>query len=372
MGIFAEVDGKKVEFHNFTFDSANSIFTSEIDKSTGVSLSVETSANLDTSFENKEFHVHFLSKKGLLESEIFQVFDKFRERRIGWCIPVNALNSSEHNFATDEHFQRYAYIGLKNALNSIGPGIFTNFPCIDKGNTPSISGILPESTALLIISQETLDREFIISMWLPALANLGYFQLTNIAPENICIQRPKISESQISLTPISQEIGSLDYITAIYSRTLPFEKKSVFQFFYLYQIIELMMELVFKTEQAKLVQDIISAQEDTNATKEILDKANQNASEKRRMGLLARNYCCCENDFGSLITACNNLLRELGKSEGSNLETALYPIRNFLFHQFRNFPTTAEPALEDLIVNFSAFLPILLANFRYPANLPTL
>jgi hypothetical protein len=369
MGIIAEIDARTVEFKNFTFDNASSIFISETDKLTGMSLPVKTALSLDTSFEGKEFHVYFLSKKGLRENDVFQLFDQSQARRIGWCIPVNALDSVDHDYASNAHLQKYAYVGIRNALNKIDRGIFTRPLRIDGDSPIGISDILPESTALLVISQETLDVEFDIARWLPGLASLGYFQLTAIDPENISIDRPRVGSKEVKISPVAKAINNLDYLTSIYSHTLPFEKKLVFQFFHLYQVIELLMELVFKHEHASLVEGLISAKEDLSATKEILDKASENTSEKRRMGLLVQKYCCCQDASTDLVAACNMLLRQLGKPEGENLQTTLYTIRNFLFHQYRNFPATAEQTLEDVMPSLGLFLAMLLANFKYPASL---
>lgn len=370
MSICINIGGKEVNFRNFAFDNASSTFKSELDVSTGLSLSIAMPISIDKAFDAKDFLVYFLTKKGLAESEIFQVFDKSRDRRIGWCIPVNALSSVEHDYASNIHFQRYAYAGLKSALNSLQPGIYLKRPLVGEDAPLYISEILPESTALLIISKETLFGDFEISRWIPALAALGYFQLASIDPENICVQRERVSVSQVHLMPTSEDIGDLEHLITIYSHAYPFEKKALFQFFYLYQIIELLMELVFKKEQSDLVKKIVSAQYDINATKELLDGAHGNTSEKRRMGLLARNYCHCESETGELVCVCNELLRLLNKEEGASLETTIYPIRNFLFHQFRSFPGSAEKALERVIISLSSFLPVLLANFRYPAVKP--
>lgn len=371
MGIIAEIEAKTLEFKNFTFDRSSLIFASEVNDPTEASILIRTPLELDTTFEDegKKFHVFFLSKKGLRESEVFQLFDQPRNQRIGWCIPVNALDSVDHDYASHKHFRKYAYVGIRDALNKIDRSIFTRQLHIDGESPIGISDILPESTALLVISQETLDVEFEIARWLPGLASLGYFQLTAIDPENISIDSPRMGSKEVKISPVAITINNFDYLTSIYSHALPFEKKLVFQFFFLYQVIELLMELVFRHEQASLVDGLISAKEDLSATKEILSKANENTSERRRMGLLVQKYCCCEDASIDLVTACNMLLRQLGKAEGGNLQTTLYAIRNFLFHQHRDFPAAAEEMLEDVITSLGLFLPRLLADFKYPASL---
>lgn len=368
MSIYANVGKEMIEFHNFSFDKASSTFKSEVDSKTGLSLSIRTPIDLDDSFEEKEFLVFFFSKKELAESEIWQVYDKNRDRRIGWCIPVNALSSTEHGYASNIHFRRYAYVALKTGINSLQRNLYTKRPSINEDEPILLSEVLPESTALLVISKETIEGDFEISRWIPALAALGYFQLTSIDPEHIKVKNDRLESNEIYIIPTSADIGDLDHLTKIYSHAYPFEKNPSFQFFYLYQVIELLMELIFKNEQAKLVQKIISAQQDINTTKDILEGSYTNTSEKKRMGLLARNYCRCENEISELVSICNTLLRQLNKEEGTTLETTIYPIRNFLFHQFRNFPNSAEKTLASVVAHLSSLLPKLLGKFNYSST----
>jgi hypothetical protein len=369
MGVYATVSGRELSFRAFTFDDNTCCFVSEPEADTGLTLSVAAPINVDRQFDSKEFFVHLFSKAELVESEIFQVVDHLRSKRIGWCIPVNALTSTDHDEAENVHFRRYAYAALKTCLNSFPAEIFTKHPQLEDSIKISISDILPDSTSVFIVSKETLEGDFDIAQWIPAFAALGYFQLTSIDPINIYVRHAKISDKQVRITPASREIADLSHIHGIYTRAYPFEAKPHFQFFYLYQIVEALLELVFRKEQANLVQKLIASKDDLNGTKDLLDGASTNISEKRRMGLLARTYCQCEGDISEFVSVCNELLRLLGKKEGSNMETTLYPIRNFLFHQYRNFPSNGESVLGRVIESLASLLPVLLSNFRPPVEL---
>jgi hypothetical protein len=366
MGVVVQIDSTRVEFSNFAFDEASKAFVSEAESSTGMSLYVQTPLSLDKSFEGKNFHVFFLSKKGLRESEIFQFFDGSRDRRIGWCIPVNALDSNDHDYANNLHFLRYAYVGIKCALNSIDNTFFYTSHNATTDMITSLSAILPESTALLIISVETLDQEFDIGMWLPELATLGYFQLTNIDPNNIQIERPIVSDKAVKAFPVSKLFANTDYLTLIYSRSLPFERNPVFQFFYLYQVVEQVMELIFRLEHTTFVSQLIEKQDDIGSTKDIIDAVRSNVSEKARLSRLVQKYCCCEKDCEDLIKMCNCLLGIIRKPNGNHLESTLYPIRNFLFHQHRDFPSTADEQLNEVVYSLLDLVPKILAKFRDP------
>jgi len=357
------IQNQLIEVGNFRYDSVTSEFNSEISVPPGFSIAVKTPLKLDQKFENRKFSVYFLHKKNLLESEIVQIFDKRRETRIGWCIPINALDSVEHDYADDMHFLRYAYVGIYGALNKLDSSVFLPEA---KFAPPSIdfSEIFDESTALLIISDETLTEEFVIDKWLPSLAKHGYFELSDIDPKKTCIEKPRIIEKKLSLSPISEDLESENYLNNIYRRNLAYEPNTTLRFFYLYQVFELLIEYVFQNEQKNAIDLIIQSRKDTNATKEILEKASQNSSEKRRLHLLTANYCKGCTSEKDLIERCNELLIILGRDEGKELNTTLYPVRNFLFHQFRNFPSAAEQQLASVNDAMKTCVSELLAAYK--------
>lgn len=366
MAISANISGEVVLFENFIFNKTSLAFESRPNTGAEPRILVGAPFELDDCFDNKDFLVFFFSKAGLTESEIFQVYDKPQGNRMGWLIPVNALSSNDHDKASDIHFQKYAYAAIKFSLKGMSPDIFTKTPQDVYDRSFFMSDFLPESTAILVVSKEKVGDKFEISRWTPSFAACGYFPLTPIDPKNIKAQSPRNHAEKFYVYPVSESIDNIVQISAIISYTFPYEGNPLFQFFYLYQIIEFLLDLVFRNEQSRVVQDLINSQNDLNATKEILERTNQNTSERKRLNLLISNYCRCETETTELVRLCNFLLPLLKQKQAENFTDAVYPIRNFLFHQYRNFPRDGEEILSSINSELVALLPKLLSKFSHP------
>lgn len=374
MGVVCVIDGRKTEFGNFLFDETERCFISDqsvdgsgLDKK----LIINSPLILNSAFEGKDFLVSFLYKKSLRESDVFQVMDKKRNCRIGWCLPINSLCSVEHDFFEDEHFLRYAYMGIKCALNSIETPFVQKGVIIDDQEAWLLSDIFDESIALLVISVETLDRNFDVSDWLPSLASNGYslIDATNSGLiSDADIEYMEVAGKYLDLYSVSEFIGNRVYLKAIYSHLLVFEKNPLVKFFYIYQILEFLIELVLSNEQIKIIDDLASVRNEPSKLKGKISKFGEISGEKYRFNLLICSYCSkCEggDELNSLIGACNRLLEKLNITGGPRFEDSLYPIRNYLFHQFRNFPDSedAKNELKNVVDCLIKFVPILLSAF---------
>lgn len=329
---------------------------------------LSTPLHLDTAFDEKKFDVFFLAKKDILESDIFQVYDETRKVRIGWCIPINALDSTDHDFSSDTHFQKYAFSAIKSALMSIDDSIFTKELDIGSNFQIRLVDIFHSDTAILIISRETLvvDRAFEIECAMPSLIRHGYVRLSNISPDEITLSGIRPENSKIQLKLISSDLGNHQVIDSLLHSAFAYETKAILCFFYLYQIFELLLEEIYQSEQLKIVNDLITAAGDSSKAKDALEKAQKISSEKKRIALLANVYSKSQGKLSNLKISCNALLKTIGRNEGKNFEEYFYSIRNFIFHQYRDFPIDKEQLLREVIYDVRDWLPDMLCSFRKP------
>lgn len=363
MAVAVGVSGNRLEFGGFIYDSEVKRFVSSSCKPLGFSLEVSSPLKLDSTVDPSKYSICFLVKKDLRENEIFQVYDKSRDKRMGWCIPLNALGSVEHYCAENRHFLRYAYVAAAKILNEQPVDIYRKIPLLDENGSVEITQFLSESTALLVVSNETLEGRFEAVRWVPSLASLGYFPLTSVDPNLLKFKGPVVSDERIYLWPVSSDLVELQRIEQVYSQAVPYEVKEVFQFFYLYQIIEYLMTVIFKNEQDALVNDIVAVRGDVSATKDALEKVSALTSEKERLKLLMAKYASCDAEMSDLKRVINGLLKDLGRKEGATLATTIYPTRNFIVHQLIDFPVEQLDKMSDLVAEFLIFLPIMLSRF---------
>jgi len=51
---------------------------------------------------------------------------------------------------------------------------------------------------------------------------------------------------------------------------------------------------------------------------------------------------------------------------GESMAEYLYPLRNYIFHNFRSFPKDAEAELRSVVSSLLAVMPLFLARFEAP------
>ncbi|WP_238598959.1 hypothetical protein, partial [Pseudomonas savastanoi] len=91
MTIKAIISGEELELQLVSYSDEG--FKLSDSKGLYEDILLSTPLTLNCEFSNKEFEVFFLAKKDILENHIYQIYDDSRKARIGWCIPVNALDS---------------------------------------------------------------------------------------------------------------------------------------------------------------------------------------------------------------------------------------------------------------------------------------
>ncbi|QPS85247.1 hypothetical protein I6G46_13600 [Serratia plymuthica] len=327
---------------------------------------------VDRSFEGKEFYTFFFSKKNLKESDIYMIHDE-RQKRIGWIIPIISLDSVEHHFAQNEHFLRYSFIAFREALKNSTNEIFKKN--VEKNNgadieSMNISDLFDDSTAVFIVSKETLPAEkidnFDLGEYIPSFFSYGYVELTKKDPSLLFFEKEIDETETLKLHCASKDIGSIDYIRSMCSNILPYESNAIFRFFYIYQVIEMLMDIILNEEHKSIVQELSTISGDMSRIKELLDKLSESASEKKRIKLLIEKYTSNSYNMDELRLCCTELLTDLGKKPADGLAGFLYPIRNFITHQFRNFPPECINKLSDVTEEFITLLPKMLSNFKIP------
>ncbi|WP_417454406.1 hypothetical protein [Kiloniella sp.] len=327
---------------------------------------------LDTDFNEKDFEIHFLTKKDIKENEIFQIYtanDPRDKKRVGWLIPTNSLDSDQHDYSENPHFLKYAYKAIEEAIIHASPDIYMHLATCDSSGRVNLSDIFHKNTVILIISKETLVEnqvEFDIDKASPSLIKHGYVKLTSNSPDTIWLTSDPHNLESIFITPISENIQNYQLVSELLNSSFAYEKNSFFQFFFLYQIIELLMDDIFQNQQNALVDKLIEIRSDSGKVKDVLENINKSVKEKKRLSLLIDDYTTTKSELEALKENCNQLLRHLDREPGKEFHEYLYPIRNFIFHQYRDFPEIARTNLDHVVKELIDIIPGLLSTYSYP------
>lgn len=338
-----------------------------LQNNSGEDIVVESPLLLDTSYDDKEFEVYFLAKKNIKENDIFQVYYAHTGNRIGWIFPVISLASRDHDFVDNSHYLRYAYVAAREILDSQCKDIYTK-NILTNTSRIQFTDVFHEDTVLLVISSETMeaDTKFNIDRVSPSLIKYGYIKLSKQNPDNIKLVADVPESKKLHIHNVSDHIDYCDIICTILNTLLAYENNVLLKFFYIYQIIEILIENIYSNEQEILVDHIIAAKGDSGKTKEILGDIRIFMSDSNRISKLVNEYTHTSGSFNVLMSQCNSLLRQLGRKESAEFNRYFYSVRNFIFHQFRDFPESCKITLNTVINEFINVLPEILAKYKKP------
>lgn len=334
---------------------------------------ISTPLRLDNQFADKDFEIHLLIKRNVHENDIVTIHDASRKNvRIGWCIPITALESSEHDFAENDHFLRYAFVAMAELFKKDLDDYFSHG--VDPERTFSqFSDFLHPFTCLLVVSKETLSGDdFVLDRYMPSLIAYGYAKLEDRHPAEMvwAVNSGENRRGVLKLMPISSDLGDPRLIVSLLHHAVAYERRPLFGFFYAYQVIELLMDNVFMAEQTAILAEYKASVVDISSAKDVIEKLQRISSEKKRLDLLIQDYSDCAVHLDDLRASCLDFLSGVGKSGDQDFRSFFYGTRNFIVHQMRDIQPDIEPLLKSVISDFIAFIPRLLYSYKKRLFLP--
>ncbi|MGA6151570.1 hypothetical protein [Stenotrophomonas sp. NPDC077461] len=329
-----------------------------------VRVRVATPLKLGATSRPDDFDTYLLTRPDVRENDVKQVFSKIAgdRARIGWAIPVLSLVSDEHDSAADPHFLNYAYVAMMKAVEMVQA---TTELEVSELSELDILNMLGENSVILVISRATLKEghDFELRRALPSLVSQGYA---------ICAPEVDVSgawvevaghQGHIKITLSTKMPDDHDMVVAMLNGFVSSTRSAALQFFYLYQIVELLMERVISIHQKEIAESILKAGDSSSLIRGALEKIGELNSERSRLNLVVEKYSRVAGDLRDLKLECNKLKVKLGLDAGESISEYLYPLRNYIFHNFRSFPKDAEPELRAVVTALLSSLPIFLSKF---------
>lgn len=130
----------------------------------------------------KKCSAFMLEKEELLEKEIKKI--EHSSRQIGWLIPIEALNSAEHQYgkeennpATGKNNDTSNFIKFALIANQILASYFAmkNGGNRNPSNLTTLGNLCKANSAVLLLNTERLPHNFDIYSLIPCLALNGFF-----------------------------------------------------------------------------------------------------------------------------------------------------------------------------------------------------
>lgn len=323
-------------------------------------LPIEDGYNLT----NYELYTYF--SQDVSENDIFQVYEKHIDKRIGWIFPITSLVSREHSKSSDIHFLKYAFIAFQLLLLDSN-----NRKILEIGKQYYLTShyeersIYPENTIVLVLCKDCLKEinNFEINHYLPSLFFNGYYYKNAINVKKV-VDDKKNTRERVNITKISEELNDEQYIYDLFQELI-FETHPFVKFHLLYQIVEMLIEKILHNEikiiSAKLKERKIYA-------RDFKDKIAKFEPENKRINKLFVEYSrnIDKEIINNLKGRCNDFLKSVNRNDEicDNIDKIIYSVRNFLVHDYRNIPKESVKLLIELNYSFEKLCVYMLMNFK--------
>lgn len=316
--------------------------------------------------------VFLLSRSSFSENDIFTVFSKAEDKRIGFIFPLQTMRSLEHKFAGDRSFLRFSQAAFMQLCQGID-GCYCKVPTVVGDAELDIFDFYSEDSIVLILYKPALGAlEFNINSYLPCLFKYGYFlQTSGVDPStSVGVLDEPYSElgAKLSIRPISESFTQAAFVTHAMRKTLPYESNPLLIFFYQYQLIELLIGQILDTSFQEFKEQLAADAAIASSIRDTVKTLNENMNEKVRLKRLFNRHIGTNPELSALRLKCNEFLNANGVTLKKEIAVQsfadyLYETRNVLFHNLRNVaPESLElvgeingllrPVLCDMLVNY--------------------
>ena len=344
-------------FTQISYDRDKNFFI--LTSNNGVSLECENCLNLEEEKVDDYCFYILNSKVFNKENDIYQVFDKEENIRLGWIFPVQALLSDEHDYADNIFFLRYAYVAIYLLLNSISEENKRNI-----SEAVKISDFFSEDSIILVlcVSKCNMISNFAIENYVVDLFRYGY----SYTPYDYDINRVIQANVRINLRRVSDDIKDKNFITEVFQRLLvQTNRLPLAKFHMLYQIVELLIAEIFSYEFSKFIGEMSF---DTNNLFDLKDELQKMTGERYRVQKLFNTYSQIngEEEKKNLIELCNRILKQSDKKERKEIGESLYSVRCLIFHDYGSIPVESREIIEEINDFFESIIIELLITFNLP------
>ena len=325
----------------------------------GMYIECEKFLELDDEYNLEDYCFAILNTKTLnRENDIFQVYDKQADVRLGWIFPIQALVSKDHDYIDNIYFLKYAYVATYLLLSSISEENMRN-----SKDSLKITDFYPEDAIIFVlcISNCNKIKNFCIEDYTVDLFGYGYSFLSGSdeAKEDICVDK------RVNVRRISEDVRDKSFIIEVFksllvqTSLLPLAK-----FHMLYQIIELLIGDIFSYEFKKFNCKI---GENTNNLFDMKDDLQKITGEKYRVRELFGTYTHLDSvQKEQLMDVCNEILRVSDKKEKLEVGDSLYAVRCLIFHNYGSIPTEFRKLVRDINNILEKVVIELLITFHFP------
>ena len=275
------------------------------------------------------------------ELDFKKVLFSSRRTILGWLLPLALLEESDFDIINelDSYLKIHADIAIKKMIlwyfdKQKYQSNEENFKLSDLFN----------SEVQVLIYRTSVVKTTDIKKILPSLYNEGIYYvedptavempsyISTVMEEIVSERKQNNIDKQITLHPI-EFIKINPFVESLYKKILPKEKDVIHRFISLYQIIEILMELLVENEIYQIVSDYCN---NGLCKNDFSDKISTYNTEKGKIDKIMQNITLDEymTEFISTTKVLFGMINNVNANE-NNYAKIMYALRNTLVHNMR-------------------------------------
>lgn len=271
------------------------------------------------------------------EIDIKQI--KIDDDDCGFLIPSFSLLSQDHDYSSKGNFQVFSDAIIKWHLSNLDTENL-------KSEVP-LDSFFNENLGFIAIPNRNYsnskDKERKIFF---ELINAGiYVDILHKSPsfytENPLFPNKNLpSTKRITFKTTSNKAILDEFICDIFNSIIFNETDHFLQFFYLYQVVETLIEFVMSQEYSKVMTKIndLGGGVSTQQLKKLVETLNESVQERKRINKLCNEYTDTYNDSFNIQQSLFDFIKQNLNSDfevNNDIGSCIYEIRNKSFHEFR-------------------------------------
>lgn len=332
----------QVTFDSIEFSEEDSLFILE-SRDNSFKISVEYIPKVKREFETKKFTTFLLSNVYLnAENDVFEIFEKELDTRIGWLFPIQILESNENDYSENEYLNKYKFPATVQLLTVEEQ---TKSPSLNTNKTYTITDFYHDNICVFVLCNDALpdDFDFKIQDYLPSLSNYGYYKWNSDEPHFFGEKEPLIiryrEKTRFKLSSTNIKISESDFLSSLYEKHLISIQHFLLKFIFLYQVIEYLMDENFDIDFSKLVEEYDQKEITKNDLKE---QINEIAKERGNIGSLLNKTKINDDIVADFKRDAIDFLTIYKNKIPEDLGNLIYDIRNLVTHNYREIIKSEE------------------------------
>lgn len=306
-----------------------------------------------------------------VEASAMDVFIQPGTQRLGYVFSLTSVGSTNHRFSENRFFKTACYAAVFKVLQSL---VVERTDVIDLGRRPfrcRVDELFGDELVVLSVHIPFAQSAGIELVQLEAdLHRHGYVYAESPIdkpPVRLSIVRANFETAnnmgRLRLRPLSKLLASDSLISRFLCRRISCPNDPVLRFFYLYQIVERILNLELRNKSKLLLAQLAAADPNGSKIAEAYHDLKEAFSEKSRLGEVfgVRINSSLQNSpsnqfFKDFLLAC-------GVVAGNAYSENLYKVRNTVFHGWWSIPVSAAAEFDNVVAGIENDIPELILSY---------